>query len=59
MSAKNGFILNLITSLIWLAAGIFSIVIQGRYAGMCFTGFIIFGYMTITSYKRWKAEKND
>ena len=59
MYTKKNFILNLVTALIWLMAGIASIVLQGKYAGICFIAFIVFIYLAVLSYKRWKGDKND
>ena len=59
MYTKKNFILNLVTAFIWLMAGVASIIVQGKYAGICFVACIVFIYLAVISYKRWKGEKND
>ncbi len=54
---KKNFILNTITTVIWLAAGIASFILNGKYAYMCFIAAIVFGYLAVTWYKRWKSGK--
>lgn len=59
MNSKRNFILNVVTAFIWLIAGIASAILQGKYAGSCFIACIVFGYLAVNSYKRWKAEDDD
>ena len=59
MYTRKNFILNLITAFIWLMAGIASLIVQGQYAGICFIACIVFIYLAVISYKRWKADKKN
>ena len=56
---KKNFIMNLVTALIWLIAGIACLILQSRYAPMCFIACIVFGYLTVAWYKKWKAEGDE
>ncbi len=56
MDTKKNFIINLVTALIWLIAGVASLVLQSKYAPMCFIACVIFGYLTVTWFKKWKDE---
>lgn len=59
MKSKRNFILNVVTAFIWLVAGIASVTLQGNQAGPCFMACIMFAYLAVNSYKKWKAENND
>lgn len=59
MDSKRSFILNVVTAFLWLVAGTASVILQGNYAGPCFIAFIVFAYLAVNSYKKWKAENND
>ena len=59
MDSKRNFILNVGTAFIWLVAGIASVIMHGNYAGPCLMACIVFAYLAVNSYKRWKAENND
>ncbi len=59
MDPKKNFILNLVTAFIWLFAGVASLILQGKYAGICFITCIVFGYLAVTWYKRWKAQDHN
>jgi hypothetical protein len=58
-NTKKTFIINLVTTLIWLIAGVTNLVLQGKYAPMCFIACIVFGYLTVNWYKKWKAEQGE
>ena len=59
MNSKRNFVLNVVTAFIWLVAGIASVIMHGNYAGPCFMACIVFAYLAVNSYKRWKVENND
>ncbi len=59
LNSKKAFILNMITTLIWLAAGIASVILHGKYIEICFIACILFGYLAVDSYKKWKTEDNN
>ncbi len=44
-----------------LVAGIklFSVILQGSYAGPCFIACIVFSYLAVSSYRKWKTEDKD
>lgn len=56
LDPKRNFILNLVTAFIWLVAGIACVVLNGKYTVICFVACIVFGYLSVTWYKRWKAQ---
>ena len=59
MNSKKSFILNMVTSFIWLVAGIASVILRGNYAGPCFIACIVFAYLAVNSYRKWKTEDKD
>ncbi len=56
MNTKRAFILNIITTILWLIGVTVSILHNGKYLEICIFMSLFFGYQAFISYKKFRKE---